>query len=68
MTRRKAKAVGAVTRVGTHPYRPDGIPDVFGQDRCEDCGLDQTHRVHELATVDPAVAETTRRITGEREG
>lgn len=59
---------GAVLRVRKHLYRPDGIPDHRGEDRCEDCGLGRGHAVHDLEPVDPEVGEVSHRMTGEREG
>lgn len=66
MAGKQLRVEGAARTVHKHPYRPDGIWDHRGEDRCEDCGLARVHRVHQLEPVDPEVAETSQRITGER--
>lgn len=66
MARKQPKLTGAALQVHKHPYRGDGMVDHRGEDRCGDCGLARGHRVHQLDPVDPAVAETTSRMTGER--
>lgn len=67
MAKKKDELIGAALQVRKHPYRGDGVRDHRGEDRCEDCGLAKGHRVHRLERVDPEVAQTTSRITGERE-
>lgn len=67
MPKKQTKLSGAALQVHKHPYRGDGVRNHRGEDRCGDCGLAETHRVHRLDPVDPEVAETTSRITGEKE-
>lgn len=62
-TNTKARGCGRKVR---YDNRAAGVRDHRGEDRCGDCGLPETHRVHRLERVDPEVAETTSRITGER--
>lgn len=68
MPKKKVELSGAALQVHKHLYRGDGTRDHRGEDRCADCGLAQTHRVHQLDPVDPEVAETSQRIVGERMG
>ena len=68
MARKQSKVTGAALHVRKHPYVGDGIRDHRGEDRCAECGLGRGHRVHALEPVDPQVAETSRRIVGERAG
>lgn len=63
---KKVKLSGAALQVHKHVYRGDGVRDHRGEDRCGDCGLAWTHRVHQLDPVDPAAVEVQQRITGER--
>jgi hypothetical protein len=67
MSRKEPERSPLLTQVAKHRYRPDGVPDHRGEERCDDCGLGRGHPLHEPVEVDPETAEVGRRITGERE-